>query len=145
MQDLFLVAGDEVYFGLGSSFPVHLYEMKSAVAEVAIDAGLADAARIMAKLPIDSSSWTGLSKSFKFDAMAKEKVTALVQKARTELQRSSLSNAEHSKADAYLDCVLLLAEQEDPDVDLITVLLRKALFFLTGVGLLADFKSIFGN
>jgi hypothetical protein len=145
MNDMFILGTDEIYFGIGSAFPVRLYEMKSAVTEVAIDAGFSDAARMLSLLPIDSSSWTGISASFKFDDVAKSKVITLIDKARMELAKSPLTNAQHSKADAYLECALLMTEQDDPDADIIVVLIRRALALVTAIGLVADLKSIFGT
>jgi hypothetical protein len=143
-EDLFII-GASIQYSLGAAFPIKLFPIRHEVAEAAFGAGLKEASRLLSLLPIDSSSWTGVQPDFRFDDASKSKVIDLIKSARKYLEGSALSNADHAKADAYLDCALRLAELPEPEPDFIAEFIKRALIVMGLVGWIADLKALFGG
>jgi len=144
-QELSLLSGGTYFYSLGTAFPIRLHSQRSAVLQAALDGGLSEAARLLSNLPFDASTWTGRVEKLSFDAKAKSKFVALIKEARSCLDAAELNNLEYSKASAYLDCALLLAEQPEPDADLLAELVRRAIQLIGALSLMADLKSLFWN
>ena len=137
------IQGMDSFLALGPKSVATIIENADGLAEFATDAGLSKALMYLKNLPVDASNWTGLPKGFTFTKEVQQKVIVALENARVELEGLSLSNAQHAKASAYIDCALIMAQAPDPEPDVVAFLIKRLWMVLAGVGLLADLKGIF--
>jgi hypothetical protein len=137
------IQGMDSFMALGPKSIVTIIENANELAEFAAESGLTKALAHLKNMPIDASKWTGLPTGFKFTKQVQLKVVEALNKARSELVGLGLSNAEHAKASAYIDCALIMAALPDPEPDIIALLIKRFLAIFAVVGVFADLKGIF--
>ncbi len=138
----FSVLSAEIYYALGSAFPVELQDNLSEVSEAAIDGGFSEAIRLLKMLPVDSSRWTGMSPVLRFSPVVQSKTIEILQRARSSVSNLSLTNSEAAKVAAYIDSALLLADLPDPEPDLVRIMVKRIALIVGMIGFVADLKSL---
>jgi len=138
----FSVLSAEIYYALGSAFPVELQDNLSEVSEAAIDGGFSEAIRLIKMLPVDSSRWTGMSPVLRLSPVVQSKTIEILQRARSSVLQLSLTNSEAAKVAAYIDSALLLADLPDPEPDLVRIMVKRIALIVGMIGFVADLKSL---
>lgn len=135
--------GTDIYYAMGPACVVSFHENISEISQAAAEGGLKEVLRLASLLPTDSSGWTGIPKSLKYDQKVQTQAVRLLEEAQLKLSDLSLSNSDYKATSGYIECALILMNLPEPEPSLAQYFVKRALAIVGLVGVFADLKEIF--